>query len=196
MSARYRTLFELCETELPGDEKYGYIGGLEKYRQHQAFYVYNGLHDELDAWYDMVGRWLYIRDYLKAIGLTSTLDTTSFSCEDLIKASMKVEKVNHSVKPSFESCKNVLNDLLHEWNGCKVVLGKRGGKYHNLKMYQLKPHTSLNNIESPPVNSIVRLNPLSEQSEVIFPSPNSSWMIPPFGAIDAYRQHHDIMKTF
>lgn len=200
----------MCGTELPGHERYGHLGGWEKYRQHQTFYADNGLQNELDAWYDTVGVWLYIREYLKALGLKHTLDTdTHFTEQELVCATLHVERNREAhmrrTNPSYDwtqdvtngshftMCKTIFEDLLREWCGSSLVIAKRSGKKHDIKTYTVKPSVAMLSLSKPPPNAIVRLNPTTKQHEIIMPSIKSSWILQPKGNVDAYREHHGIM---
>jgi hypothetical protein len=206
----YHVLFEICRTELPGHEMYGHLGGWEKYRQHQTFYAENGLQIELDAWYDTVGLWLYMREYIKALGLKSSIDTeTQFTGHDLVCATLHIERNREAhmrrVNPQydwtldanndshFSTCKTIFEDLLREWCGSSLIISKRYGKKHDVKTYSLKVSTELLRLKKPPVNAIIRLNPTTKEPEMILPSIDSSWVHPPKGNLDAYKEHHGIM---
>lgn len=177
-----RLLFEMCETELDGEERYGYLGGCEKYRQHLKYFTLFENEKTVNNYMMMVGEWLYLRQYLKCLSLKSSVDQSPFSGEDLMAAAKKVEMVEYV---SIEDAKEVFGCIVKEWSGGTI---KKHGRF-KAPMYKIKPNEMVRYVKAPPANSIVTMD-----GRVIFPSVGCEWMKPPDGETDAYYEHHS-MKT-
>ena len=131
----YKVMLELSETE--HEDRYGPIGGVEIYRQHQRYYLEHGIPSDMDKFYNTTGEWLYVRKYMKELKLYSSMDTTPFTQDALVEAAMKVENLKR--RPGVENARVVLHDLLQDWSGAQIV------KYKQTKMFWTTstPHTRL-----------------------------------------------------
>ena len=116
--------FELCDTEVPGMRYDKVLGGIQKYIQHQRYWIHvlKADHDEMDkknGLYDRFALWVEIRKWFKVLNLESTMDTTPFTEKALQEAGMKADRLFKL--PRVEGAKHALNELLKEWCGAKIV---------------------------------------------------------------------------
>ena len=179
--------FELCETEVPGMRYDKVLGGIQKYIQHQRYWIHvlKADHDEMDkknGLYDRFALWVEIRKWFKVLNLESTMDTTPFTEKALQEAGMKADRLFKL--PRVEGAKHALNELLKEWCGAKIVV-KYEGKGMKRKMLQLK--TKYEDIPKAPANSIILLD-----GTIILPTPDTScvWLLPPTGRPEVWAEHH------
>ena len=176
--------FELCDTEAPGLKWDKTFGGMQKYIQHQRYWMHVLKEDMDNGLYTRFGLWIEIRKWLKALGLDSTMDTTPFTEISIQRAGMKVDKLFKL--PHVDGAVHALNELMKEWSGTKIVT-KYEGKYKKRKMLQFKPKYKLEDIPKAPANSIVLLD-----GTVVLPTPDTScvWLLPPMGRPAQWAEHH------
>ena len=181
--------FELCDTEVNGMKYDRHLGGIQKYNQHQRYYVHvlKCSHDTLDrkgGLYDRFALWIEIRKWFKVLQLQSTMDETPFTELSLQEAGKSADRLFKL--PNVEGAKHALNELLKEWCGARIIT-KYEGKDKKRKMLQLKPKYKMEQIPKAPANSIVLLD-----GTIIHPTPDVScvWLLPPNGRPEVWAEHH------
>jgi hypothetical protein len=177
----YHGLYEMCETELEGGERYGHLGfGYEKFRQHQKYHSLSA-NPEKDkiTFEDMSTNFLYLRQYLHQLNLHDSFDSTPFSEVALKAATMTVEMTDKT--PTVNGCLNPFGDLVKEWTGGRI---KEMAQKGETRMFQI-----ISSWPTPPqrlpANTIV--TPDCESHE---PSIGCEWLKPPGGERDAFFEHH------
>lgn len=176
--------YELCETEVPGMKYDSEIGGIQKYYQHQRYWI-DVLKEDMECLYDRMGLWIEIRKWLKELKLESTIDVSPFTEEDLQRAGMKADRL--SKMPSVEGARHALSELLREWSGTSIVSIRVGKNGDNKKMLQLKPKYEVEEIPKAPANSIVLMD-----GRIVYPEADMScvWLMPPMGMASIWAEHH------
>lgn len=178
--------FELCDTEVPGMKYDDELGGIQKYYQHQRYWMHV-LKEDMEkrgGLYERMGLWIEIRKWMKVLKLESTIDTRPFSEKDLQRAGMKADRL--SKLPKVEGARHALSELLREWCGTSIVT-RYEGKDMKRRMLQLKPKYEVEDIPRAPANSIVLMD-----GRIVYPKADMScvWLMPPMGMASIWAEHH------